>query len=231
MAQPVFELAKITKVFGDNDDTRVVAVNDVSFKITGGEFTAIVGPSGSGKSTLLNIMSGFETPTSGTALLSGKDITKMAGDELSDFRRDHIGFVFQAFNLIPVLSVKENAEYVLVLQGVSAEQRQRRVAEMLAAVGLAGKEDRFPYQLSGGQQQRVAIARAMVSKPAIVVADEPTANLDSKTGTDLVTMMLQLNEQFGTTFVFSTHDQVIMSHAKRLITIHDGRVESDETNV
>lgn len=228
MAHPVFELAHITKIFGDDEDTRVVAVDDVSFKIMKGEFAAIVGPSGSGKSTLLNIMSGFETPTSGSARLSGKDITELTGDELSNFRRDHIGFVFQSFNLIPVLSVKENAEYVLVLQGLSAAERKRRVAKMLAAVGLEGKEDRFPYQLSGGQQQRVAIARAMVSKPDIVVADEPTANLDSKTGTDLVTMMLRLNEQFGTTFVFSTHDQIIMNHAKRLIAIADGRIASDE---
>lgn len=228
MSDAIFTLSGITKVFGDDDATKVVALDGVSFAIHPGEFTAIVGPSGSGKSTLLNIMSGFEVPTAGTALLAGKDITKMAGDELAHFRRDHVGFVFQAFNLIPVLSVKENAEYVLVLQGVGEGERRERVAKILAAVGLEGKEDRFPYQLSGGQQQRVAIARAMVSEPDIVVADEPTANLDSKTGTDLVLMMQGLNEQFGTTFVFSTHDQIIMNHAKRLITIADGRIDRDE---
>lgn len=224
----VFNLSGVSKVFGDDAETRVVAVDNVSFAIGRGEFTAIVGPSGSGKSTLLNMMSGFETPTSGTVQLSGHDLASMAGDRLAEFRRDHIGFVFQAFNLIPVLSVKENTEYVLMLQGVDAKERRERVAKMLAAVGLEGKEERFPYQLSGGQQQRVAIARAMVSEPDIVVADEPTANLDSKTGTQLVEMMLRLNEEFGTTFVFSTHDQTIMNHAKRLIAIADGQVVRDE---
>lgn len=229
MSQSVFQLDAITKVFGTDEATKVVALDRVSFSIHSGEFTAIVGPSGSGKSTLLNIMSGFEQPSAGTALLAGQDITKMAGDELANYRRDHIGFVFQAFNLIPVLSVKENTEYVLVLQGVGEQQRREKVADILAKVGLEGKEDRFPYQLSGGQQQRVAIARAMVSEPDIIVADEPTANLDSATGLNLVQMMQSLNESFGTTFVFSTHDQTIMNHAKRLISITDGKVASDET--
>ena len=228
MTATVFALQKVDKIFGDTKETEIHALREVNLSIGKGEFTAIVGPSGSGKSTLLNIMSGFDSPSTGQVLLAGKNIHKMSGNELSAFRRDHIGFIFQAYNLIPVLTVKENIEYVMTLQKVDPRERARRVSQFLAAVGLDGKEDRLPATLSGGQQQRVAVARAMVSHPDIVIADEPTANLDSKTGTELVEMMLELNKNFGTTFVFSTHDPIIMEKAHRLITLKDGSVASDD---
>ncbi len=160
--------------------------------------------------------------------LGGRAISAMSGSELSDFRRDHIGFIFQSYNLIPVLTVEENIEYVMLLQGVPKKERNERVAKILAEVGLEGMQKRLPIHLSGGQQQRVAVARAMVSKPDIILADEPTANLDSKTGHDLLDMMKELNEKHGVTFLFSTHDRMIMEHARRLITLRDGAVVSDE---
>ena len=227
-SKPIFEVKKISKVFGEDEETKVIALKDVDLEIQSGEFTALVGPSGSGKSTLLNIMSGLDHPTKGDVYLVGKHISNMSGSELSNFRRDHIGFIFQAYNLIPVLTVEENIEYVMMLQGVSDKERKSRVAEILDVVKLAGLQERFPSQLSGGQQQRVAVARAIVSRPDIILADEPTANLDSKTGTDLVEMMHSLNEKFKTTFVFSTHDQMIMDKAKRLVTLRDGQIYSDE---
>ena len=190
-----------------------------------GEFTAIAGPSGSGKTTLLNIISGLDAPTSGRVLLAGRPINGMSGSELSDFRRDHIGFIFQSYNLIPVLKVRENIEYVMLLQGVSERERRGRVAEILKEVDLEGMEERRPAQLSGGQQQRVAVARAMVSQPDLILADEPTANLDSATGCGLLDMMRELNEKRGMTFVFSSHDQRIMDRAKRLVTLRDGEPE------
>lgn len=227
---PLFEVQQVSKVYGKNQETQVHALNHVDLQVYKGDFAALVGPSGSGKSTLLNIMSGFDTPSSGQVFLSGKELDKMNGNELSNFRRDHIGFIFQSYNLIPVLTVKENIEYVMTLQHIENHVRERRVREFLKIVGLQGKESRFPSELSGGQQQRVAIARAMVSHPEIVIADEPTANLDSQTGTDLVDMMLNLNHQFGTTFIFSTHDPIIMKKAKRLISLKDGRITADTKN-
>ncbi|MBT4760860.1 MAG: ABC transporter ATP-binding protein [Bdellovibrionaceae bacterium] len=224
----IFKLNDIGKVFGTTSDTQVHALSDVQLEIKQGEFTAFVGPSGSGKSTLINVMNGFDVPTSGHVLLSGKKIDLMGESELANFRRDHIGIIFQSYNLIPVLTAKENIEYVMILQGIGEEERSKRVKEFLSIVGLEGKEDRYPSQLSGGQQQRVAVARAMVSRPDIVIADEPTANLDSKTGTELVDMMLELNNKYGTTFVFSTHDPMIMEKAKRLVTLKDGKVVQDE---
>jgi putative ABC transport system ATP-binding protein len=224
----VFEVKNLNKTFGDNEENLVRALNKVDLKIKKGEFSALVGPSGSGKTTLLNIMSGLENPTSGSVFLDGEDISHLTGDQLSDFRRDHIGFIFQAYNLIPVLTVKENIEYIMLLQGVDKNTRSQKVRSILKDVGLEGKEDRFPTQLSGGQQQRVAVARAMVSMPNIILADEPTANLDSKTGMALVDMMKDLNEKYGTTFVFSTHDPIIMERAKRLVTLKDGAIEKDE---
>ena len=229
MDEIIFDVKNVTKIFGETEETKVNALKNVKLEIHRGEFTAFVGPSGSGKSTLLNVMSGFDTPSSGHVFLSNKEIDKMSGDELSNFRRDHIGFIFQSYNLIPVLTVKENVEYVMTLQNIDKDERANRVLQYLKSVGLEGKENRYPSQLSGGQQQRVAVARAMVSKPDIVIADEPTANLDSKTGTDLIDMMLELNEKFGTTFIFSTHDPIIMQKAKRLITLKDGQIVSDET--
>ena len=218
---------QLTKVYSESD-VPVEALRGVALRIQPGEFTALVGPSGSGKTTLLNIISGLDTPTQGTVWLAGRVLSEMSGNELSDFRRDHIGFIFQAYNLIPVLTVEENIEYIMLLQGVPKVERHKRVVAMLEEVGLEGFANRKPPQLSGGQQQRVAIARAMVSQPAIILADEPTANLDSKTGEDLLSMMRRLNAQTGMTFVFSTHDQMVMNSAQRLITLKDGQIESDQ---
>jgi len=217
----------LTKEYRENG-IPVQAVRGVDMTIQRGEFAAIVGPSGSGKTTFLNLISGLDAPTSGDIWLNGKRITDMSGAELSDFRRDNIGFVFQAYNLIPVLSAEENVEYVMLLQGVPASDRRQRVQSILAELGLEGCEDRRPPQLSGGQQQRVAVARAIVSEPAIVLADEPTANLDSRTAVDLIEMMRGLNETKGITFVFSTHDNRVMERARRLIVLRDGQIDSDE---
>lgn len=217
----------IEKVYSENA-VPVHALRGIDLRIQSGEFTALVGPSGSGKTTFLNIISGLDTPTEGKVWLNGKLLSSMSGNELSDFRRDNIGFIFQAYNLIPVLTVEENIEYIMLLQSVPKIERHRRVTAMLEEVGLAGFADRKPPKLSGGQQQRVAIARAMVSQPTIILADEPTANLDSKTGTELLDMMTVLNEQTGMTFIFSTHEQMVMDRAKRLILLKDGQVESDE---
>lgn len=218
----------VTKVYSENG-VPVHAIRGIDLEISSGEFTAIVGPSGSGKTTFLNIISGLDTLTEGKVWLSGRLISEMSGRELSDFRRDNIGFIFQAYNLIPVLTVEENIEYIMLLQGVPKKERRRRVVDILKDVDLEGFEDRMPPKLSGGQQQRVAIARAMVSQPAIILADEPTANLDSETGANLLDMMRELNERTGMTFVFSTHDTMIMERARRLVRLRDGRVESDES--
>lgn len=207
----------------------VSALKAVDLKVARGEFTAIAGPSGSGKSTLLNILSGLDTPSAGRVSLAGTPISEMGGRALSDFRRDHIGFIFQAYNLIPVLTVLENIEYVMLLQGVSRRVRRERVREMLSTVGLEGMEDRRPPQLSGGQQQRVAVARAMVSGPDLILADEPTANLDSATGAALLDLMRELNERRGMTFLFSSHDRMIMDRAKRLVVLKDGSLVQDVT--
>ena len=211
-----------------NGEVKVEALKSLSLTIKRGEFTAIAGPSGSGKTTLLNIMSGLDIPSSGRVMLAGNYISEMSGGELSDFRRDHIGFIFQSYNLIPVLTVKENIEYIMLLQGVHVDDRRNRVAAILKKVGLEGMEKRRPAQLSGGQQQRVAVARAMVSQPDIILADEPTANLDSHTGAALLDMMRELNEKNGMTFLFSTHDNMIMERAKRLVILKDGRIDKNE---
>ena len=216
----------VKKTYKDNG-MEVPAVQGVSLTITPGEFTAIVGPSGSGKTTFLNIISGLDTPTAGKVWLDGKMLSEMKGKELSDFRRDHIGFIFQAYNLIPVLSVEENVEYIMLLQGVPKAERHQRVMEILKEVGLEEYPNRLPSKLSGGQQQRVAIARAMVSKPRLILADEPTANVDSKTGAELLDMMRELNKKTGMTFVFSTHDKMIMDRARRVVTLRDGLVSED----
>ena len=216
----------LTKTYSAND-VPVYALRGINLTITAGEFTAIVGPSGSGKTTFLNIISGLDQPTGGKVWLSEELLSNMSGRQLSDFRRDNIGFVFQAYNLIPVLTVGENIEYIMLLQGIPKLERHQRVVDILEVVGLAGYIDRKPPQLSGGQQQRVAIARAMVSQPTIILADEPTANLDSKTGSELLDMMYQLNKRTGMTFVFSTHDQTVMDRAQRLITLKDGLIDND----
>ncbi len=218
----------IKKNYRDNG-IEVPAVRGIDLTIKPGEFAAIVGPSGSGKTTFLNVISGLDSATEGKVWLKGKLLTDMKGKELSDFRRDHIGFIFQSYNLIPVLTVEENVEYIMLLQGVDKAERHRRVLEILKEVGLEEYADRLPPKLSGGQQQRVAIARAMVSRPSLILADEPTANLDSKTGAGLLDMMKELNKKTGMTFIFSTHDEMVMKRARRVITLKDGRIAGDET--
>ena len=209
----------------------VEAVRGIDFTLTKGEFTAIIGPSGSGKTTFLNLMAGLDSPTGGEVELSGNLISEMSGKELSDYRRDHIGFIFQAYNLFPVLTVEENVEYIMLLQGVHKKERHERVMKILEQVELQDFAGRLPSKLSGGQQQRVAVARAMVSKPALVIADEPTANLDSKTSGDLLDMMKKLNEETGMTFLFSTHDEIVMKRARKVVTIKDGLLyKTDESS-
>ena len=224
----VISTFEVCRYFGDDQETMVKAVDRVSIEIERGEFTAIVGPSGSGKTTLLHLLGGLDNPTSGSVELSGTNIADMSGATLSDFRRDHIGFIFQSYNLIPVFSAEENIEYIMLLQGVDASERKRRVADMLQQIGLEGLGNRRPNKLSGGEQQRGAIARAMVSRPQIILADEPTANLDSKNGIALLDLMKELNQQSKMTFVFSTHDEKIMSRASRLIHMQDGEIKLDE---
>tara|TARA_B100000427_G_scaffold305387_1_gene291374 strand:+ start:1878 stop:2573 length:696 start_codon:yes stop_codon:yes gene_type:complete len=225
----VIEINNLTRKYGKGV-AEVIAVNQLSLNIEYGEFTAIIGPSGSGKSTLLNLIGGLDNSDEGQIMLAGNNLASMSGRKMSDFRRDHIGFIFQAYNLIPVLSAAENIEYIMLLQGISNAERNKRVEEMLQLVGLEGLGNRRPSELSGGQQQRVAVARAMASEPEIILADEPTANLDSKTGASLLDMMKGLNEEKGVTFVFSTHDEMIMKRAKRLIHLRDGSIERDESN-
>lgn len=227
MTDTIIKVENVSKTYGMNN-VEVHALKSLHLSIEKGEFTVIAGPSGSGKTTLLNIMSGLDVPSDGKVMLSGKFISEMKGNELSDFRRDHIGFIFQSYNLIPVLSARENIEYIMLLQGVAEKERHSRVSEILEDVGLEGMEERKPGQLSGGQQQRVAIARAMVSNPDIILADEPTANLDSHTGAALLDIMRTLNEKRGMTFVFSTHDAMIMERAKRLVLLKDGSISKDE---
>jgi putative ABC transport system ATP-binding protein len=204
------------------DSIVVPAVRGINLTIAQGEFTAIVGPSGSGKTTFLNLISGLDSPSEGEVWLNGQPLSQMRGNRLSDFRRDNIGFVFQAYNLIPVLNVEENVEYIMMLQGVPRQERHERVSRILAQLGLEGYNRRFPGRLSGGQQQRVAVARAMVSRPALILADEPTANLDSKTSEALLDMMRGLNRDTGMSFVFSTHDQHVVDKARRVIYLEDG---------
>jgi len=207
---------------------KVLAVNNVDISIKQGEFTAIVGPSGSGKTTLLNMIGGLDNITQGSVEISGTDISSLSENKLIDFRLQNIGFVFQAYNLIPVLTAKENVEFIMLLQGVSEKERQLRSEALLKEVGLEEKLDVRPNQLSGGQQQRVAVARALASKPSFILADEPTANLDSSSTTNLLNIMAEMNEKENVTFLFSTHDQRVIDRAKRIITIEDGKIISDE---
>jgi putative ABC transport system ATP-binding protein len=216
----------VEKTYEDSE-VPVHAVRGIDYKLAGGEFTAIIGPSGSGKTTFLNLIAGLDTPTAGKVWLSGRAISDMSGSELSDFRRDNIGFIFQAYNLFPVLTVEENVEYIMLLQGVPKSERHERVMQILEKVGLADYWDRRPVKLSGGQQQRVAVARAMVSKPSLVIADEPTANLDSQTSGELLDMMRNLNEETGMTFLFSTHDEIVMERARKIVVLRDGRIDGN----
>ncbi len=206
----------------------VNALRGVNLTIKKGEFTAIVGPSGSGKTTLLNIIGGLDRPTSGYIEVGGEDISNLSDNQLIDFRRDNIGFVFQAYNLIPVLTAFENVEFVMLLQKKSRQERAQRANELLDAVGLVDNKNRRPSQLSGGQQQRVAVARALASRPNFVLADEPTANLDSKSTNQLLDIMARLNKEENMTFVFSTHDQRVIDRARRVVTLDDGVIVSDK---
>ena len=205
----------------------VAALKDLSLTIEKGEFAAVAGPSGSGKTTLLNLVGGLDLADSGSIVVDGQAFDQMSQSQLAKLRLLKVGFVFQAYNLIPVLSAAENVEFVMLLQGIPAPERRERAKAILDEVGLEGKYDRRPSQLSGGQQQRVAVARAIVSNPSIVLADEPTANLDSKTGTGLLDMMKKMNTEKNVTFIFSTHDGMVMDYARRLILLHDGRLEED----
>lgn len=210
-------------------DVEVPAVRGVSLEIEAGAFLSIAGPSGSGKTTILNLLGALDTPTSGTIKIGERETGGLSKKMLADFRNTHLGFVFQTFNLIPVLTVQENVELPLQLHGIAEkEKRLARVKRILEEVGLSGLADRRPNELSGGQQQRVAIARALVKEPTLVLADEPTANLDSTTANEIMALMLAMNKKHGTTFVFSTHDPLVMGHASRLVRLHDGQVESDE---
>ena len=224
---PIVEVQGVTKVYRQGT-IDVQALRGLDLRIDRGEFAAICGPSGSGKTTALNLMGALDKPTSGTIRLEGQELGTLSSRALARIRRDRIGFVFQAYNLIPVLSAYENAEAVMVLQGVPAAERRQRVMALLVEVGLEGLEHRRPNEMSGGQQQRVAIARAIAASPAVVLADEPTANVDSETAEKLLGIMSTLNVEHGVTFVFSTHDPRVMRHARRIVTLVDGRVASDE---
>jgi len=223
----IIETKKLKKYYNPNSDLEVKALDGVDLQIDKGEFTAIVGPSGSGKTTLLNIIGGLDKPTGGRILIDGHDISRLSENDMIDFRLNNIGFVFQAYNLIPVLSAYENTEFIMLLQNKPEAERKERVTKLLTEVGLAKQINKRPAQLSGGQQQRVAVARALASKPKFVLADEPTANLDGKSTAQLLDIMKRLNEDEGVTFIFSTHDQRVIDRAKRVITLDDGKIISD----
>lgn len=219
----VVKCEKVTKIF-EQGLIKVNALTDVDLDVEQGEFICLSGPSGSGKSTLLNMIGGLDTPTSGEVYIDGEEIDELNKSDLADLRLHKIGFVFQAYNLIPVLTAQENIEMVMQMQGVSKKERNEKSSAILEEVGLQGMENRTPPELSGGQQQRVAVARAIVSKPSLVLADEPTANLDSHTAVKLIDLMLEINAQHKTTFIISTHDPMIMERSKRLVKLHDGKI-------
>lgn len=223
----VIDIKGLTKTYNETK-VPVHAVNGIDLEFQAGEFAAVVGPSGSGKTTLLNMLGGLDAASSGEIIINDTNITSLSHTALTDFRLKNIGFVFQAYNLIPVLNAQENVEFVMQLQGLPAKERHQRSLELLRAVGLDGREKSRPNQLSGGQQQRVAVARALASRPRFILADEPTANLDSHSTTTLLEIMERLNKEENTTFIFSTHDKRVVEKAHRIITIDDGKVVSDE---
>ncbi|WP_277028751.1 ABC transporter ATP-binding protein [Thermaurantimonas aggregans] len=225
-SMPVIAVKDVYKIY-QMGEVEVRALDGVSLTIEPGEFTAIIGPSGSGKTTLLNLIGGLDRPTKGSVTIRDTDLSTLTEDELIDFRLFNIGFVFQSYNLVPVLTALENVAFIMQLQGRSPKQYIREAEEILTRVGLAQKMHQRPSQLSGGQQQRVAVARALVSKPAFVLADEPTANLDSHTARQLLDLMAELNRDLGVTFVFSTHDHRVIEAARRVITLEDGHIASD----
>ena len=224
----VIEIKDLYKIY-NGSHVEVRAVNGIDLTVEEGEFTAIVGPSGSGKTTFLNLLGGLDRPTSGEVVVDGVNIWNLKSRKLIDFRLRNIGFVFQAYNLIPVLTAKENVEFIMQLQGQSKQEREKRTKELLEEVGLGDRLDSRPAKLSGGQQQRVAVARALASKPKFILADEPTANLDSKSTETLLDIMEKLNKEEKITFIFSTHDARVVKKARRIITIEDGKILSDES--
>jgi len=226
-SRPLIQLADLTKIY-PHGTQKVTAVIGLDLSIEPGAFAVLAGPSGSGKTTVLNLIGGLDRPTRGTVRLGGRDLGTLSARDLADFRLHRIGFIFQAYNLIPVLTAAENAEFTLMLQGTPKPERARKIAALFDQLGIAGLGDRRPGDLSGGQQQRVAIARAMAAGPAVILADEPTANLDSKTAEDLLELMRRINAEQGTTFLFSSHDPRVISHARRVISLRDGRLESDQ---
>ncbi len=224
----ILHLEKIRKVYkkGENE---VVALRGVDLDIEKGEYLAVVGPSGSGKTTLLNILGCLDVPTSGRVVYDGRELRALGEKELSEYRKMHVSFIFQSYNLIPVLTVAENVELPLVIERKkNGAQARAKALELLSAVGLSGMENRYPRELSGGQEQRVAIARALVKDPIVVLADEPTANLDSHTALEIVDLMKRINAERQTTFIFSTHDKLVMDHARRIVTLRDGEITGDE---
>ncbi|MCL7488581.1 MAG: ABC transporter ATP-binding protein [Desulfobulbaceae bacterium] len=225
-AEYIARLDRVSRVYYQGR-VEVRAVDNLDLLIRPGEFSALSGPSGSGKTTILNMIGALDMPTSGTVYLEGRDLTRLGRGELSRLRRDRVGFVFQAYNLVPVLTAYENAEFVLALQNVPVQERRDRVMAVLEEVGMAGYVNRRPDELSGGQQQRIAIARAVVSDPAIVLADEPTANVDLEAANTILDLMEDLNARKGVTFLFSTHDRLVMDRARRLVKLRDGRLEDD----
>lgn len=226
----VIDAHNISKIY-NKESIPVYAINNVHLHIEEGEFTALVGPSGSGKTTLLNLIGGLDTPDEGKIEINGIDITAMTANRLIDFRLRNIGFVFQSFNLIPVLTAKENVEFIMQLQGIEQKKREERIQTLFKQIGLEDKMNSRPAQLSGGQQQRVAVARALASKPKFVLADEPTANLDTASASNLLDIMALLNKEENITFIFSTHDARVIERARRVITLVDGRITSDTAKV
>ena len=225
--QTIVAVADVRKVYHQGR-VEVKALDGISLTVAAGEFTALVGPSGSGKTTLLNLIGGLDVPDAGSITVAGRRLDTMSSAEVTRMRLESVGFVFQAYNLVPVLSALENVEYVMLLQGVGRAERRRRAEEVLEEVGLTGMYRRRPAEMSGGQQQRVAVARAIASNPAIVLADEPTANLDSHTATELLDLMREMNARHHATFVFATHDELVMRYARRIVRLRDGRVIEDE---
>lgn len=224
----LIRLRQVTRVYQEGA-LEVLALRGVDLDIAQGEFSALAGPSGSGKTTLLNIIGVLDHATSGRIEVAGQDVGRLNKGDAADFRLDNVGFIFQAYNLVPVLTAYENAEFTLLLRGVPASERKARVMPLLDRVGLGDMKDRKPHELSGGQQQRIAVVRALATEPAIVLADEPTANIDSDTSASLLDLMLELNQELSTTFLFSTHDPVVIERARRVIRLLDGRVTGTET--
>lgn len=221
------QTSQLCKIYNPESDFPVRAVKSLDLTIEQGEFVAVMGPSGSGKTTLLNMLGGIDKPTSGEVCIDGCDISQLKEKELIAFRRDHIGFIFQDYSLLPVLTALENVEFVMQLQGHSEKECRQRASELLIQVGLADQQNKIPSKLSGGQQQRVAVARALAPRPRFVMADEPTANLDAHSTAELLDIMQHLNEKEGTTFIFSTHDPRVITRARRVIVFEDGKLTED----